>query len=123
MTDRGMIVDVDIASIAPGTLIDGRYRVREPLGAGGMSVVYRAHDEQLGREVALKLFRPATVDRDDERRRQAEVTILATLEHPTLVTLFDARLDAEPPYLTTEFVSGEDLGARGSQEWLSLIHI
>jgi len=107
-----MIKDVDIASIAPGTLIDDRYRVKELLGTGGMSVVYHAHDEQLGREVALKLFRPSTVDRDDERRRQAEVKILATLEHPTLVTLFDARLDAEPAYLTTEFVGGDDLGAR-----------
>jgi serine/threonine protein kinase len=107
-----MIEDVDIASMAPGTLIDDRYRVKGLLGTGGMSVVYHAHDEQLGREVALKLFRPATVDRDDERRRQAEVTILATLEHPTLVTLFDARLDAVPPYLTTEFVGGDDLGAR-----------
>jgi len=103
---------VDIANIAAGTLIDGRYRVTRPLGSGGMSVVYQAHDEQLGRDVALKLFRPATVERDDERRRQAEVKILATLEHPTLVTLFDARLDADPAYLTTEFVGGEDLGAR-----------
>ena len=103
---------MDIANIAAGTLIDGRYRVTRPLGNGGMSVVYQAHDEQLSRDVALKLFRPATVERDDERRRHAEVKILATLEHPTLVTLFDARLDADPAYLTTEFVGGEDLGAR-----------
>jgi serine/threonine protein kinase len=103
---------VDITSIAPGTLIDDRYRVRGPLGTGGMSVVYHAHDEKLGREVALKMFRPAMVDLNDERRRRGEVRVLATLEHPTLVTLFDARLDAEPAYLTTEFVDGDDLGAR-----------
>src|SRR3954468_2176295 len=98
--------------MAPGTLIDDRYRVRGPLGTGGMSVVYHALDEQLGREVALKMFRPAMVDLDDERRRRGEVRVLATLEHPTLVTLFDARLDSDPPYLTTEFVDGDDLGAR-----------
>jgi len=103
---------VDITSMAPGTLIDDRYRVRGTLGTGGMSVVYLAHDEQLGREVALKMFRPAMVDLDDERRRRGEVRVLATLEHPTLVTLFDARLDSDPPYLTTEFVDGDDLGAR-----------
>ena len=103
---------MDIESIAPGTLIDDRYRVMGPLGTGGMSVVYHAHDEQLGRDVALKMFRPATVDLDDDRRRRGEVRVLATLEHPTLVTLFDARLDAEPAYLTTEFVDGDDLGAR-----------
>ena len=103
---------MNIASIAPGTLIDDRYRVMGPLGTGGMSVVYHAHDEQLGRDVALKMFRPAAVDLDDERRRRGEVRVLATLEHPTLVTLFDARLDADPAYLTTEFVNGDDLGAR-----------
>ena len=103
---------MDITRIAPGTLIDDRYQVRGRLGTGGMSVVYHAHDEKLGREVALKMFRSSMVDLDDERRRRGEVRVLATLEHPTLVTLFDARLDDDPPYLTTEFVDGDDLGAR-----------
>jgi len=98
--------------MAPGTLVDERYRVRGRLGAGGMSVVYRAHDEQLGREVALKMFRPAMVDLDDDRRRRGEVRVLATLQHPKVVTLFDARLDGDLPYLTTEFVDGDDLGER-----------
>ena len=77
-----------------------------------MSVVYRARDEQLGRDVALKLFRSAVVDHRDDERRRGEVALLAALGHPTLVTLFDARLDAEPAYLTTEYVAGSDLRTR-----------
>ena len=100
------------AELDVGTLIDGRYRVRELLGVGGMSRVYLAHDESLGREVALKVFSTPVGDGSDAHRRRDEVTLLAGLSHPSLVVLFDAALDSDPPYLTMEYVVGETLAQR-----------
>ncbi|HJW00550.1 MAG TPA: serine/threonine-protein kinase, partial [Arthrobacter sp.] len=95
----------------------GRYRLGEVIGRGGMSSVYCARDEHLGRDVALKLFAPQAPDADELKRQEAEITLLATLNHPSLVTLFDAGIDTripdEPrPFLTMELVEGQDLRGR-----------
>ena len=98
-------------------LLSGRYRLGEVIGRGGMASVYSARDENLGRDVALKLFAPQSADPDELRRQEAEIELLATLNHPSLVTLFDAgtdtRIPEEPrPFLTMELVDGQDLRAR-----------
>jgi serine/threonine protein kinase len=98
-------------------VIGGRYRLGEVIGRGGMSSVYCAHDENLGRDVALKLFAPQAPDADELKRQEAEIKLLATLNHPSLVTLFDAGIDTripdEPrPFLTMELVEGQDLRTR-----------
>jgi serine/threonine protein kinase len=98
-------------------VVGGRYRLGEVIGRGGMSTVYCAHDENLGRDVALKLFAPQAPDADELKRQEAEVQLLATLNHPSLVTLFDAGIDTrlpdEPrPFLTMELVDGQDLRSR-----------
>jgi serine/threonine protein kinase len=82
-----------------------------------MSSVYCARDENLGRDVALKLFAPQAPDAEELKRQEAEIQLLATLNHPGLVTLFDAGIDdripGEPrPFLTMELVEGQDLRAR-----------
>ncbi|MET3719307.1 serine/threonine protein kinase [Arthrobacter sp. UYEF21] len=82
-----------------------------------MSSVYSAHDENLGRDVALKLFAPQPPDAAELKRQEAEIQLLATLNHPSLVTLFDAGIDTripdEPrPFLTMELVEGQDLRSR-----------
>jgi serine/threonine protein kinase len=98
-------------------LLSGRYRLGDVIGRGGMSSVYTATDVNLGRDVALKLFAPQSADPDELRRQQAEIELLATLNHPSLVTLFDAgtdtRIPEEPrPFLTMELVEGQDLRTR-----------
>ena len=98
-------------------ILSGRYRLGEVIGRGGMASVYTAKDENLGRDVALKLFAPQASDADELRRQQAEIELLATLNHPGLVTLFDAGTDTrvpdEPrPFLTMELVDGQDLRTR-----------
>jgi serine/threonine protein kinase len=98
-------------------VVGGRYRLGEVIGRGGMSSVYCARDENLGRDVALKLFAPQAPDADELKRQEAEIKLLATLNHPGLVTLFDAGIDTripeEPrPFLTMELVEGQDLRAR-----------
>ena len=98
-------------------ILSGRYRLGEVVGRGGMASVYSARDENLGRDVALKLFAPQSADADELKRQQAEIELLATLNHPSLVTLFDAgtdtRIPEEPrPFLTMELVDGQDLRSR-----------
>ncbi|WP_426766264.1 serine/threonine-protein kinase [Pseudarthrobacter sp. 1G09] len=98
-------------------VLGGRYRLNEVIGRGGMSSVYSARDENLGRDVALKLFAPQAPDTEELKRQEAEIQLLATLNHPGLVTLFDAGIDTripdEPrPFLTMELVEGQDLRGR-----------
>jgi serine/threonine protein kinase len=76
--------------------------------------VHRATDENLGREVAVKLFRPTVQEDDDYRRQHTETLLLATLNHPGLVTLLDAGLHQADDgqglyYLVMELVDGPDL--------------
>ncbi|KAF2413972.1 serine/threonine protein kinase [Microbacterium sp. B35-04] len=93
-------------------LLDGRYRLGECVGEGGMARVYRAEDVVLGRTVAIKLIRPG-VDGASSERARSEMTVLASLNHPSLVTLFDARLvPGQPEYLVMEFVDGPTLSSR-----------
>lgn len=97
--------------------VGGRYRLGEVIGRGGTSSVYCARDENLGRDVALKLFAPQAPEADELKRQEAEIKLLATLNHPGLVTLFDAGIDTrvpeEPrPFLTMELVEGQDLRGR-----------
>ncbi|WP_307794615.1 protein kinase [Leifsonia sp. TF02-11] len=98
----------------PDTVLLDRYELREPLGRGGMATVYRAHDRELGRSVAIKMFAPGQAG--DDARRRGEATALARLSHPNLVGLHDAHLSADddpaPSYLVMELVEGEDLGTR-----------
>ncbi|MCZ2404888.1 protein kinase [Paenarthrobacter sp. Z7-10] len=95
-------------------LLGGRYRTADLLGVGGMATVYRAVDENLGRDVAVKLFAPTAGNAEDIRRQQTETQLLATLTHPGLVTLHDAGVHADDfgvhrSYLVMELVAGPDL--------------
>ena len=70
--------------------VANRYRLREQLGRGGMGVVWRARDERLGREVALKVLHPWVADDPELRERfEREAAALARLEHPNVVRLYD----------------------------------
>ena len=114
---NGDSVECNSPNSVTAELLSGRYRLREVIGRGGMASVYSAKDENLGRDVALKLFAPQSADPDELRRQEAEIELLATLNHPSLVTLFDAgtdiRIPEEPrPFLTMELVDGQDLRAR-----------
>ncbi|WP_234005407.1 serine/threonine-protein kinase [Arthrobacter sp. PGP41] len=96
-----------------GTVLGERYRVGQVIGDGGMGSVYRGTDVVLGREVALKVFRADVTDPEELRRQQAEARMLAGLNHPGLVTLFDTGTllsgGREVPFLVMELVSGVDL--------------
>lgn len=94
-----------------GVSLDGRYRIDGLIGRGGMAAVYRADDLALGRRVAVKVFSPATEGIDDADRRKSETALLASLTHPSLVTLYDAAKDpgTHREFLVMELVEGRDL--------------
>ncbi|HEV7183243.1 MAG TPA: serine/threonine-protein kinase [Leifsonia sp.] len=97
-------------STAP--LLLGRYRPHTLIGRGGMASIFRAHDETLDRDVALKLFRAGgAVDMD---QHHTELTSLARLSHHGIVSLIDAGIDYSTPedprpFLVMELVRGTDL--------------
>src|ERR1700756_638757 len=90
-----------------------RYTIREQIGAGGMGVVYRAHDEQLDRDVALKVLpRGALADEAARKRFRNEALALAKLNHPNIETVFDFGTDNDIDFLVTEYIPGVTLDAK-----------
>jgi serine/threonine protein kinase/Tol biopolymer transport system component len=91
----------------------GHYRVIEKIGAGGMGEVFRAHDERLGRDVALKLIRPASSDNPDHLRRfEQEARAAAALNHPNILAIYDVGFEGTTPYIVSELLDGETLRHR-----------
>lgn len=103
---------------SPDALLAGRYRITALIGQGATAAVYRARDEQLGREVALKIFPTEPHNAAGGRGRvDSEMRLLATFNHPALVTLYDAGTDTTVPdgprtFLAMELIDGPDLHTR-----------
>ncbi len=101
----------------PGWMLGGRYRVVDRVGAGGMAEVFRAHDQLLARDVAVKVFRTHTDPNEvtgGVQRHEVELQTLARLSHPNLITLFDGSIgsDGEPAFLVMELINGPSLAAQ-----------
>lgn len=98
--------------LKPGTRLE-QFRVTSLLGRGGMAVVYRAEDERLGREVALKVL-PPEFAQDEERvaRFEREVRSAARLAYPNIVPVFSVGHDAGLHYFTMALLAGGDLKTR-----------
>src|ERR1700693_3323389 len=91
----------------------GHYRILEEVGAGGMGVVYRARDEQLERDVALKVLPPGTLGDDSARRNfRKEALALAKLNHPNIETVFEFGSQDTVDFLALELISGQPLNER-----------
>ncbi|MGK5632111.1 serine/threonine-protein kinase, partial [Streptomyces sp. URMC 123] len=96
---------------APQRLVSGRYRLLERLGEGGMGVVWRARDEVLGREVAVKEVRaPADLDPREVHRLYARLEregwAAARISHPNVVTVHDVAAEDGRPWIVMELVRG-----------------
>src|SRR5271170_2993078 len=91
----------------------GHYRVLEKIGSGAMGEVFRARDERLGRDVALKLIRPASNDNPDHLRRfELEARAAAALNHPNIVAIYDVGFNDGTPYIVCELLEGNTLRKR-----------
>jgi eukaryotic-like serine/threonine-protein kinase len=95
------------------------YRIIEMIGAGGMGVVYRAHDEHLDRDVALKFLPPGALGDGDARKRfRTEALILAKLNHPNIATIHEFVTQDGTEFLVMEYLSGKSLAQeRAGEAW------
>ena len=96
-------------SLSKGTRL-GPYEIQSPLGAGGMGEVYRARDERLGREVAIKvLSAELSLDPSRVKRFEKEARSASALNHPNIVTVYDVGTTAGFSYIAMEQVDGQTL--------------
>jgi serine/threonine-protein kinase len=114
-SDSGWLSSSDSIShgrFAPGTLLDGRYRIIGLLGKGGMGEVYRADDLRLGQPVALK-FLPDALRDEPVRLAQFhnEVRTARQVSHPNVCRVYDIGEVDGVPYISMEYVDGEDLAS------------
>jgi len=90
-----------------GATIGGRYRILSELGAGGMGVVYKAHDLELDDVVALKMLKPsALMDAEQIERLKSEIKLARKITHPNVLRTFDFGDVDGHPYISMEYVRG-----------------
>src|SRR3954471_14637899 len=100
-----MVISEPTAPVPP------RYRLIEEVGQGGMAVVYRAKDDSLKREVAIKvLHRHLSTEPESKARLEREAQSVAKLHHENILEIFDySGPDSASSYIVTEFIDGETL--------------
>jgi len=95
---------------APSQLVGqilGHYRILEQIGAGGMGVVYRAHDERLDRDIALKVLPSGALTDEAARKRfRKEALALSRLNHPNIAMVFDFDTQDDMDFLVIEYIPG-----------------
>src|SRR5207247_4193297 len=96
-------------AITAGTTL-GRYEIRSKIGEGGMGEVYRARDEKLNRDVAIKVL-PASLSQDQDRLRrfEQEAQAAGALNHPNILAVHDVGTHDGSPYIVSELLEGEEL--------------
>jgi serine/threonine protein kinase len=114
VTKAGGLMHADAATGAPIALLGDRYRLESPIGSGGTSTVYRAVDERLGRNVAVKVFNG---EGSEQGRQESELAVLAGLDHHNLIGLLDAGTFTDATgrasrYMVMTLITGTDLGER-----------
>ncbi|MBX7247252.1 MAG: protein kinase [Candidatus Sumerlaeaceae bacterium] len=111
-TESSQVRATRIATLLPETRVgeNGRYRILHELGRGEKSVVYKAVDQNLQQEIALKILAPSSgMSTGDGTRFHDQARIVARLSHPNLVPIYDAGRSEGTYYLAMEYVAGETL--------------
>jgi serine/threonine-protein kinase len=93
-----------------GAVLDGRYKVLEPIAQGAMGVVYRAERLKLGKIVAIKVLHDELPNELSSRKRfELEAMAMAKLEHPHCAAVLDVGMHDDKPYVVMDFITGTDL--------------
>src|SRR5438094_4041448 len=116
--------------IVPGFQL-GTYRIEAQLGEGGMGVVYRAFDTKLNRPVAVKFLSDELSDTAARRRFQREAQMASSLNHPHILTVYDAGEFDGRQYLVTEYIDGgtlkdwakSALGGKDRRTWRQILEL
>lgn len=110
-----------------GKRLDGRYEIREIIGVGGMAVVYKAHDNQENRTVAIKILKEEFISNEEFLRRfKNESKAIAMLSHPNIVKVYDVSFGDLIQYIVMEYIEGitlkEFIEQEGSLRWKDAVH-
>lgn len=106
------IEPASIANLKMGTLVDGKYRLVDSIGEGGMGVVYKVEQIMLQQQMALKTLTGSEFSESSIKRFQSEAKLLAKLDHPGLVKVVDfGFIDNVKPFLVMDFVQGRTLAS------------
>ena len=97
--------------------MESRYEIRDEIGQGGVGIVYEAWDRQLAHAVALKRLLSLNIKEEAGRQRNqsaindllCEASILFSMQHPNIVTVFDAGVDEQSSFVVMELIDGEVL--------------
>ena len=95
-----------------GAVIAGRYRIEREVGRGGMATVFLAHDIRHERQVALKFIHAGVADREATERFRREIALLARLQHPHILPLYDSGESDGALYYVMPYITGESLRGR-----------
>src|SRR5262245_8106848 len=112
-------------TLEAGTML-GIYRLQEPLGKGGMGVVFKAIDTRLNRPVAVKFLSADIADASSRRRFQREAQMASSLNHPHIVTVHDAGEVDGKQYLVTEYIDGgtlKDWAKQQKRSWREIVEL
>lgn len=92
-----------------GTVLNNRYRLDRELGQGGMGTVYEGYDQLLDRAVAIKVLTAKSLGTEGKNRLLSEARAVAQLNHPNIVSIFDAGEDNGLPFVVMEYMHGQSL--------------
>ena len=95
-----------------GTTLKNRYRIDSEIGRGGLGVVYKGFDLLLDRSIAIKVINTNILGSEGNARLFQEARVIAKLNHPNIVTVYDAGAIEETTFVVMEFVEGESLHER-----------
>jgi len=113
----------DLPKLGSGAILAGRYRIVDELGRGGMGIVFRATDEKLQREVAVKVVPRAASSPDARERLLREARAAAALNHPGIVAVHDAGEHLGMPFFVMELVAGTSLHLERPTELSEIIRV
>jgi ABC-type oligopeptide transport system substrate-binding subunit/tRNA A-37 threonylcarbamoyl transferase component Bud32 len=106
-----------------GTVLQDRYTLQSEIGSGGMGTIYRAHDRVLDRDVALKLLTNPTLGEEGRAKLHREAQAAAKLNHPNIVSVYDAGIHEENTFIVMELVEGASVHLKPPEGVEALINV
>jgi serine/threonine protein kinase/tetratricopeptide (TPR) repeat protein len=112
-----------MTDFTPGEVLNDRYRLDKELGRGGTGTVFRAHDPELDRDVAVKILTDLGLGTDGRDQLQQEAQAIARLNHPNIVAVYDVGKLDKVPFIVMEYVEGRDLHRRAPDNMADIVSV
>jgi tetratricopeptide (TPR) repeat protein/predicted Ser/Thr protein kinase len=112
-----------MSQFTPGAVLNDRYKLETELGRGGTGTVFRAHDPELNRDVAIKVLMNLGLGTDGRAQLQQEAQAIARLNHPNIVAVYDVGELDEVPFIVMQFIEGQDLHSQAPDGLADIVTI